>query len=93
MLLQIYVAILTEMSLLSYKLLKSEMCLKEHMALGSVLCGRTSDNVQAFCTPKQSANTLLLSQKWDYLSSVQHANIHTEQRYCLFCISVYMSAR
>jgi len=28
----------------------------------------------------------LLSQKWDHLPSVQYANIHTEQRYCLYCI-------
>jgi len=28
----------------------------------------------------------MLSQKWDHLSCVRYANIHTEQRYCLYCI-------
>jgi len=28
----------------------------------------------------------MLSQKWDRLPGVQYANIHTEQRYCLYFI-------
>jgi len=28
----------------------------------------------------------LLSQKWDPSPCVQYANIHTKQRYCLYCI-------
>jgi len=28
----------------------------------------------------------MLSQKWDCLPPVQYANVHTEQRYCLYCI-------
>jgi len=28
----------------------------------------------------------VLSQKWDHLPSVRYAHIHTEQRYCLYCM-------
>lgn len=53
LLLEIYVAIRTEMCLLNDELLKSEMSLKGQTAPASVLCSRTSDSVHAVCAPKQ----------------------------------------
>ena len=33
-----------------------------------------------------SSTLVLLSQKWDHLCGVQYTNIHTEQRYWLYCM-------
>ena len=64
----------------------------ETEALEQILQGRwgcalpESVQGQVGWSSEQPGPVELLSQKWDHLPSVRYANIHTEQRYCLYCV-------
>ena len=56
-----------------------------------LFCVSLKSTASAFyLQPKFWLMLVVLSQKWDRLPSVQYANIHAEQRHCLYCIFVWI---